>query len=163
MKRIFTLTIILFITIFAFNSCTKKEQGSVKVEDFSLTLIDEGSWTLSDYKNKPVMLAFMAPHCPYCKISTAMVNKVYKDFSKKGLEVIMIFSNSDLEEVQEFVNNSKIKNKVSYNSKDVARQFKIRGYPYFFLLNNQHIVHEYWIGYHESYDDEIFTEINTIL
>lgn len=163
MRKLSALILILLITVFAFNSCAKKETGPVQVEDFSLTLIDEGTWNLSDYKNKPIFIAFMAPHCPYCKMSTDMINNMHKISSKKGLQLIVIFTNSDLEEVQEFVHTARMKSKASYGSKEVARKFKIRGYPYFFLLDKNHVIHEYWIGYHESYDEEILTEINAVL
>ena len=163
---IFCLSVLMLSAVFFLNSCAKKEtiqDGSVQVENFSLTLVDGKTWQLDSYKNKPVMLAFMAPNCPYCKMSTGMTNKLFDDYSRKGLQVISIFSNSDLEEIKEFIEHFNIKNKVSYNSKEVVRKFKIRGYPYFFLLDREHKVQEYWIGYHPTYDEEFLAEINLVL
>ncbi len=53
--------------------------------DFSHPATDGQTYSLSQFKNKVVVLQFMAPWCPHCQNDAPMFNKLYEQY--KGKEV----------------------------------------------------------------------------
>jgi thiol-disulfide isomerase/thioredoxin len=49
--------------------------------------------SLSDYKGKPVLVAFICNHCPYVVLIKKEFTQFAKDYQAKGLEVIAINAN----------------------------------------------------------------------
>ena len=68
----------------------KGEAPLLKIDDFKGGIID-----LSSFKGKVVLLEFWAGWCPSCKKSMPTLEKLYKELSSKGLEVIAIAMDKD--------------------------------------------------------------------
>jgi peroxiredoxin len=63
--------------------------------DFSLLGIDGKTYTLSDFKNAPVlMVIFLSNHCPYSHAAETRLLPLAAEFKSKGLEVVAINPNS---------------------------------------------------------------------
>lgn len=58
--------------------------------DFNLPGTDGKTYTLSQFKGKPVALEFMAPWCPHCQEDSTVFNKIYNDYKGKGLVMLGI-------------------------------------------------------------------------
>ena len=63
-----------------------------KAPDFNLLGIDDKKHTLSEFKNKAMLVVFMCNHCPYVKAKTKALNEIYDKFKN---DIIMIGINSN--------------------------------------------------------------------
>ena len=63
-----------------------------KAPDFALLGIDDKKHTLSEFKNKAMLVVFMCNHCPYVKAKTKALNEIYDKF-KNDIAMIGINSN----------------------------------------------------------------------
>ncbi len=63
---------------------------SLKIEDFKGGEVD-----LADLKGKVVLLEFWTGWCPSCKKSMPVLEKLFREFSSKGLEVIAVAMDKD--------------------------------------------------------------------
>ncbi len=71
--------------------------------DFSITLLDGRSFTLSSRKNKIVLIDFWATHCVPCVRELPEMRDLYDSFHEKGLEIISISLDTDLVKLREFM------------------------------------------------------------
>lgn len=64
--------------------------SGTQAPDFSLPGTDGKTYTLSQFKGKPVVLEFMAPWCPHCQEDSVVFNKAYNDYKDKGIVMLGI-------------------------------------------------------------------------
>lgn len=62
--------------------------AGTQAPDFTLPATDGKTYSLSQFKGKPVLLEFMAPWCPYCQRDSPILNQVYDVYASKGVEVL---------------------------------------------------------------------------
>ena len=68
-----------------------------KAPDFKLPGTDGKAYTLNDFKGKTVLVViFMCNHCPYVKGSLDRIKQMQSDFGIKGLQIIGINSNDQV-------------------------------------------------------------------
>ena len=60
------------------------------VPDFTVKLMDGSDYTLSEQKNKAILIDFWASWCPPCIKELPHVKEVYAEFKEKGFEIIGI-------------------------------------------------------------------------
>ena len=56
--------------------------------DFTLPANDGKTYSLSQFKGKPVVVEFMAPWCPHCQDDSQFMNEVYTKYSGQGLVML---------------------------------------------------------------------------
>jgi thiol-disulfide isomerase/thioredoxin len=126
MKKLFVVLISLFIL----TSCSKAEEVSQKASDFSLKNLEGKTVTLSEYKNKVVIINFWATWCPPCRAELPDFVKFYNEYKSKGVEIIGITVNSKAPEVQSMVTQYKIEYPICMSDKKVEADYGgIRGVP----------------------------------
>ena len=119
------LNIILPAVVLLFCACTAKAQNAVpsgtakafddaglrllssKVSprDFSLSLLEGETKSLSSYKGKVVFLNFWATWCGPCRIEMPSLEALYNKFSDKGLEILAVNCREDQTTVSSFLKN----------------------------------------------------------
>jgi len=57
---------------------------------FTLNLIGGGSVTLNDFRDKPLVVTFMASWCPCSNESAPVFKEAYSRYNPKGVEFLMI-------------------------------------------------------------------------
>lgn len=68
-----------------------------KAPDFSLPGVDGKAYSLSDLKSKKILVVvFMCNHCPYVQAYIERIKSVQSDYGIKGVEVIGINSNDEV-------------------------------------------------------------------
>ena len=71
---------------------------------------------LSQYKGKPVVLAFILTTCPHCQHTTGLLVKLQSEYAAKGVQVIECAVNSNADAlIPDFVNTYKTNFPVGYN------------------------------------------------
>ncbi len=68
-----------------------------KAPDFSLPGVDGKAYSLNDFKGRKVLaVIFMCNHCPYVQAYIERIKAVQSDFGIKGVQVIGINSNDEV-------------------------------------------------------------------
>jgi len=121
----FLPAVIILANIFLINSCTAKVQNAapsgtakafddaglrllnerVSPRDFSLSLPEGETKSLSSYKGKVVFLNFWATWCGPCRIEMPSLETLYNKFSDKGLEILAVNCREDQAAVSSFLRN----------------------------------------------------------
>jgi thiol-disulfide isomerase/thioredoxin len=116
---------VFFATALLFCACTAKAQsaapsGTAKAFDeaglrllsskvsprnFSLSLLEGETKSLSSYKGKVVFLNFWATWCGPCRVEMPSMEALYNKFSDKGLEILAVNSGEDQATVRSFMKN----------------------------------------------------------
>lgn len=120
--------------------------------DWTLADADGNSVSLSDYKNKPVILHFWATWCPYCKKVQPGLDRLYRQHHQQGLEVLGIsWWEDEGAEPQKELENRGHRFKTLINGDAVAKKYGVRGTPTtFFIDRNGEIV---WVSNTSNPDD----------
>ncbi len=167
-KRIWILVIVPVLLFFSLNflySNGKKENVKVGIKegdvapDFSLYDINGKSYNLKGVRGKKaVLLVFWATWCPYCVEEIPQLNKIYQEYSKKGLEVWAVNISEKKDKVSKFAANRGIKYTVLLDSRGkIAGLYQIRGIPANIILDKNGIV-QHNGGLPENYEI-IFKEL----
>ena len=121
-------SVIILLAVFVFNSCTAKAQSAapsgtakafseaglrllstkVSPRNFSLSLLEGETKSLSSYKGKVVFLNFWATWCGPCRVEMPSMEALYKKFSDKGLEILAVNCGEDQAAVRSFMKNEKL-------------------------------------------------------
>lgn len=94
--------------------------------------------------NKPTLIYFFAPWCKICSLSIG--NLEYLDTNQLNI-VRVALDYSNVEEVQNFADIHNISSQILLGHEGVKQQFKIQGYPTYYILDEQQKVQAKSYGY----------------
>ncbi|MDP4181676.1 MAG: TlpA disulfide reductase family protein [Bacillota bacterium] len=94
-------------SVSASDSDTSTQMPRKLADDFTLTDLNGKQITLSELKGKNVFLNFFTTWCGPCKEELPNVEKIYKDYSSKGLQVYLIDLGEDEDTVKNFLKEKK--------------------------------------------------------
>ncbi len=102
--------------------------------------------SLSDFKDQPVLIAFICNHCPYVILLKEAFEQFAKDYQTQGLQVIAINSN-DVDNYPADSPEKMIEDVKDYGysfpylfdeTQEIATKYKAACTPDFFLFDAQH-------------------------
>ena len=139
--------------------------------DFTLTSLDGDKVTLSDYRDKVVVVSFWATWCGPCKYEIPMLMEFQEKYGTERLIVLGIAINSgSKEKVQEFVKEFSIQYPILYGSyeelgKLVYMYGNFASIPSTFIVNHAGEVTNYIRGAQSKsvFEDAIEQQLNTNL
>jgi DsbE subfamily thiol:disulfide oxidoreductase len=76
--------------------------------DFTLTTPDGKKVSLKDYRGKVVFLNFWATWCPSCRTEMPDMDKLYREYKAKGLEIVAVNVKDKKEDALKFVSSMKL-------------------------------------------------------
>ncbi len=119
---------------------------------------------LSSYKGKIIYLDFWASWCVPCRQSFPFMNKMQKKYADKGLEIIAINLDEDIEKARQFLKMIPAAFTIAYDPEGKAsRAYKVSVVPTFYLLNRQgNIVYKH-TGFRHSENEKIEIKIQQLL
>lgn len=129
---------VIILGVSAWQSRNMLDSGEYLTEPKTmLPKLDGGTSYLIDSK-KPTLIYFFAPWCGICELSIG--NLDYIDSTQLNV-VAVAMDYTTIEEVSDFVNQHTVSSKVLLGHEGLKQQFKIQGYPSYYLINeNQTIV-----------------------
>ncbi len=146
-KKLFAISCILTLfTVSAFAGSTQT------VENFTLSDYNQKEHNLADYNgSKAIVLMFISTRCPISTSYNERMEKLYQNYSKKGVTFLGINSNSmeDLKEIKQHALEKNLSFPVLKDANNViADKLQAQVTPEIFVLNPEHV-----ILYHGRIDD----------
>jgi cytochrome c biogenesis protein CcmG/thiol:disulfide interchange protein DsbE len=112
----------------------------MREKDFTLSLLQGGSLTLSDYLGKPVLLTFFTPTCPHCIQEAPVIEAAYRKY-KDTHDLVVIgvgyIGGSSEEALRQFVENAGLTHPVVVDTPTtrVYSIYGVSGVPQNFFFN----------------------------
>ncbi|MFC1708926.1 peroxiredoxin family protein [Candidatus Omnitrophota bacterium] len=108
------------------------------VSDFTLQDLSGNSVSLSDFKDKGVILFFWTTWCPHCLRELTNFNEEYEDLKSSGIELLAIDIGESKRRVESFVNRHSIGFPILLDpNSSVAREYNVVGVPTIILISKQ--------------------------
>jgi peroxiredoxin/outer membrane lipoprotein-sorting protein len=119
--------------------------------DFTLTDLAGRPVKLSGLRGKVVLLDFWATWCGPCRIEMPRVQKLYKDFKSRGLEVFGVDFGEDPARVKPFIQKNGYTFPILLDRKQqVGRSYEVNGIPTLVIVDRKGIIHSYFVGVRED-------------
>jgi len=112
--------------------------------DFTVTLINNEEYTLSERGGKVVLVDFWATYCMPCIKSFPYMKDIYERYKDKGFEIITLNLDGSKETFENYIAKSPMPWKQAFLvdgfNNPVAKAYRISGIPYSFLIDRSGIM-----------------------
>jgi peroxiredoxin len=153
LKRVWTVSFwTLFFTMLitgATVDCAEKRitQAAGAVSDFVLKDLNGNSISLSGFRGRPSLLNFWATWCEPCLEEMPMFQRVYTEWSKKGLVVLSINMGESIARVKGCAERYKLTFPVLLDkNSEVFAHYGVRVLPTTLLLDKKGVIAEKRVG-----------------
>ena len=158
-----TVGILIAVTVFSFLMISQAGKNvsaeNMKAANFSLINLNGKTVTLSDFKDKLIILDFWATHCPPCIQKIPDFIKLYNKYKNKGLVIIGVsLDRGDVERVKRFCRNKGVNYPVVIGNYEVTKSYGgIRYIPTTFIIDKNRNIVKKFIGYTsiDTFESEI--------
>lgn len=117
--------------------------------DFTLSTLDKNEITLSDLRGDPIVLNLWASWCPPCRAEMPALNKIYEQYSDRGLNVLavnMTFQDSEMA-ARTFADEFSLSFPVLLDRTGiVARLYQMQALPSTYFIDRQGVIRRVIIG-----------------
>lgn len=131
--------------------------GSVQVAATILPSLSGGTMPLTE-SGKPTLVYFFAPWCDICKLSIGNLDGLNND---KFNIVTVALDYDSIEAVQAFAQDQELTMPVLLGTKDLKLQYKIKGYPSYYLLDENRKVVSKAYGYSSTLGMKLRAWVNS--
>jgi peroxiredoxin len=119
--------------------------------DFTLQTLNGEKITLSDFRDKPVMLTFWRIDCPSCETQIPFLQGFYGTWSKAPLKMLTINAGDKAAAVSDFAARKNITFPILLDpDKKTAQAYGIPGVPVTFFIDTKGTVQAYKLGAFQS-------------
>jgi len=131
----------LLLTI-SCSSGPQDKQPTARIGDpapqFTLNLIGGGSVTLNDFRDKPLIVTFMASWCPCSNESAPVFKEAYSRYNPKGVEFLMIGIQDSETKFTKFVDKKQFPFPTGFDKGDkIARLYGVNAPPTTFFITRE--------------------------
>jgi len=132
---------------------------STPAPSFSLPDLQGKTLSFSDLKGKLLLINFWATWCPPCREEMPAFERLQQKFRDKGVAVIGIAIDEDKAVVKQFLDTAKTHFQILHDPElKVHDEYKVFSYPTTFLVDQQGVIRQYWIG-PQDWDGDEFAKI----
>ena len=115
--------------------------------EFVLQSIAGATRKLSNYRGKVVLVNLWATWCPPCVAELPILERLAADYADKGLVVLAVAGDEDIQAVRDFLAKSPVKLEVLLDPNGaIGTRYGITGYPETFFVDRQGRLRDKIIG-----------------
>ena len=130
---------------------------------FKLLDVDEKTYTLADYKGKPLIVNFWATWCPPCRKEIPSMNRAWSKIKNEGIAMVAINVGESSDEVFSFTAEYPIDFTVLLDQTgSISRTWPINGLPSTFIIDTEGNLVYQAVGGREWDSDEILDVIRKL-
>jgi thiol-disulfide isomerase/thioredoxin len=123
-----------------------------------------GSTRLEDYRGKVLFLNLWATWCGPCRAEMPSMEKLYRRFKDKGLEILAVNLQEQKADVEAFMRRNKLTFPAALDGDGrIARQYGVMGIPTSYILDRQGRVILRLVGSINWDDPQIFAAFEALL
>jgi peroxiredoxin len=113
-----------------------------KAPDFALPGVDGKIHKLSDYAASPILVVvFTCDHCPIAQMYESRIEKLYEDYSRRGVAIVAIQGNDPSATTIDELDSSDLGD--TLNDMKIRYQYKHLHYPYLYDGDTQAVTRAY--------------------
>lgn len=128
--------------------------------DFELVDMDNNLVKLSDFRGQKVLLNFWASWCPPCRIEAPHLQKLHEDNEQDivVLGVNVTTSESDIENVKEFIDEFDLTFVNLYESNNISFVYNVYSMPTSYFIDSNGIIRDVAVGaVNEDIVEDVFS------
>jgi thioredoxin-related protein len=142
------MMIVVFVAVSAFQARNMLDTDRQSSPPLSAMTLSSDSFDLASQEPRPTVIYFFAPWCQYCALSSDNLNRLRRLRDEDALRIVAValgWENSD--EVQQFAERHELKVPVLLGDAEIARDWKVNGFPTYYVLDSKGRVVSRDIGY----------------
>ena len=158
MKKIILIALsAVLIQSFLFAAQPLRKETPEMAPDFTLLDLENKEFSLSDLRDRPIILFFWTTWCPHCRKELKLLNTTHAELLKNGVELVTINVEEPTDKIQKFIGAYPLSFRVLLDTDlKVAQAYGILGVPTYFLINKEgHVVFNNHYFPQEEYKDLI--------
>jgi len=129
------------------NSGAQPREGK-PAPNFAFRYPDGTTYTLADFKGRPVIVNFWATWCPPCRREMPGLVKAYEAHKDEGLMILEVDVAEPAEAVAQFVQEYNMTMPVILDQRqEVTRLYRTDSFPTSFFIDKDGIIQLRWVGY----------------
>ena len=120
--------------------------------DFALKDVSGKVVSISDFKDKVIIIDFWATWCPPCQAEIPHFQSLYEDYSQKGLVIIGVaLDKGGIKTVKPFVEGKGVTYPIVIGTEEVVNSYGgVRGIPTTFIVDRNGKIIEKIVGYRDK-------------
>lgn len=133
--------------------------------DFTLKDLNGKFATLSEYRGRPVLLAYWAVGCGPCRAEAPHLNALYEKYVGRGLVVLAVNAwNEPRKKVEAFVSEKRLKYPILMNGHEIfAERYGCRYIPQVYVIDKQGVIAYSHLNFLPGDERDLETEILKVL
>jgi peroxiredoxin len=163
MKRSYMKKIFLPLVLLASLSIFPIQVGQ-KAPDFQISDLKNQTVELNKFSKNVVILDFWATWCVPCKKSLKFYQKLHEEYYKKGLRIICISVDEDLEDLKNFLEDYNFTFIIAQDPKEKLKEkFKVKKLPTTYIIDKSTTIRKVMKGFHREHKSLIREELEKLL
>ncbi|GMR18746.1 MAG: hypothetical protein BMS9Abin33_1186 [Gammaproteobacteria bacterium] len=159
------IVLLMTVCLWFVHGCNNPDYVYLKGEpaaDFSIERFDGGSFQLSDYKGKPILINFFASWCVACGTEVPVLAKISPEYIKKGVVFVSVAINDTETRARKFIDKYNLAFATGLDkSGKIRRDYQIYGMPTTLLVDKQGTIKYLHLG--GVTEDSIRDELDKLL
>jgi thioredoxin-related protein len=142
------MLIAAFLAVSAFQARNMLDTDRQSSPGLSAITLGSDSFDLASQEPRPTVIYFFAPWCHYCALSSDNLNRLRRLRDEDALRIVAVALDwKDSDEVKQFAERHELNVPVLLGDAAIARDWKVYGFPTYYVLDNQSRVVSRDIGY----------------
>ncbi len=118
---------------------------------------------LDENKVKVIILNFWLPDCPNCIRAAPFMNKMYSKYRKKGLLIIGLSADDDMDDAREFARVTGVRYPTFVADDDIMKTYGLQYVPYYVYIDKKGKARYREAGFYNDKKKEIEEKIVKLL
>jgi len=142
------LLLAAFLGISAFQARNMLHADRAAAPQLHASTLQDTVFDLGDVASRATLFYFFAPWCQYCALSSDNLVRLRRWRDEKDLRIITVALDwKSVAQVNDYATQHKLNMPVLLGNENIMREWKVYGFPTYYVLDSEHRVVKRDIGY----------------